>query len=107
MWTTFVEMGFIGKTTVVLHSVFSETWNTIRMSPTIHLEAFKQTDGVWQGSSPSTLLASLVFEKFIRKMNLTYPSGHESTPVTEAGDPVNVLAFCDDLVIISKTWKGL
>ena len=40
-------------------------------------------------------------------MSLTYPSGHESTPVTEAGDPVNVLAFCDDLVIISKTWKGL
>ena len=30
-----------------------------------------------------------------------------STPVTEAGDPVNFLAFCDDLVIISKIWKGL
>ena len=67
MWKTFVEMGFKGKTTVALHSIFSETWNTIRMSPTIHLEAFKQTDGVWQGSSPSTLLASLVFEKFIQK----------------------------------------
>ena len=36
-------------------------------------------------------------------MNLAYPSGHEFTPVTEAGDPVNVLAFCDDLVIISRT----
>ena len=76
------------------------------MSPTVYLEPFEQTGGVWQGSSPSALLASLVFEKFIREMNKNFPSGLILTPTTEANDPINVLAFCDDLVIISKTWDS-
>ena len=63
------------------------------MSPAVYLKLFEQTDGVWQGSSPSTLLASLVFEKIIRAMNQEFPSGHVSTPTTEANDPINILAF--------------
>ena len=103
MWTTLFGMGFRGHTALALHKIFATTWNSIRLAPGVYTAPFKQTDGVWQGSSPSTLLASLVFEKFIAMLNKAFPASHDTTPTTAAGDPLNVLAFCDDLVLLSTS----
>ena len=101
-------MGFRGKTALAIHRIFAKTFNSIKLEPGVYTAPFEQTDGVWQGSSPSMLLASLVFENVIHTLNRAFPAGHASgTPLTEAGDPLNVLVFCDDLVLLCITWEGL
>ena len=109
MFTALFKLGIRGKTALSLHEIFSNTWNSIRLAPQVYTKPFQQDNGVWQGSSPSTLLASLVFEQFIQIVNQHFKpkSQCHSTPVTAAGDAVNVLAFCDDLVVLSHTWDDL
>ena len=66
------KLGFRGKAARIIHNIFSDTRNTVRFDRATYLRIFKSTTGVWQGLSPSTLLAMLVLEPFVQTLRETF-----------------------------------
>ena len=99
-------MGFEGKAARVIYNTFSHTRTTIRFDRATYSRIFKSTTGVWQGSSPSIVLVTLVLEPFVQELRDTFKGTDESTRLADE-TPLHCLCFCDDFVLLAGSMREL
>ena len=68
IWTGMGENGFYGRATAALHKIHTYTMNYVKLNAASVTHGFVQKSGVWQGSSPSCLLATIVYEGLFQEM---------------------------------------
>ena len=100
------KVGFRGKAARIIYNIFSDTRNTVRFDRATYSRIFKSTTGVWQGSSPSTLLPTLVLEPFVQTLRETFKRTNESTTLAD-GTLLHCLCFCGDFVLLAGSMSEL
>ena len=106
IFTHMYNRGFWDKAICTIYKIFTKTQNTIQIGPGAFTRSFESTTGVWQGSSPSTMLATIVLEPFIEKLNKEFEKETDA-PTLADGTKIHCLGFCDDLITIAGSMESL
>ena len=82
------ENGFCGRATAALHKIYTYTMNYVKLNAASVTHGFVQKSGVWQGSSPSCLLATIVYEGLFQEMCQMHMAGsREANAPKPQSDP--------------------
>ena len=95
-----MELGITGKLYRAIKNCYDVTENAIRLNGKCG-DWFKTNQGVKQGDNMSPNLYSAYVNELLNELECC------RTGVTIAGHMVTVLAYADDLVLISATQAGL
>ena len=101
MFCKLTEMGVTGPVLDLIKSMYSDTSNTIRLNDE-YTTPFCSKQGVCQGDNLSPKIFSCYINGLIDQLNMS-----ESGIKLWNGRKISVLAYADDLVIISDSREGL
>lgn len=105
IYTTLAHMGFPVPLITLLKAAYDDSTTTIRTQEG-ETSPIPIKSGVKQGCPISAILFNLTAELLIRTV-LTKAAEDPSIPYALYGQKISVLAYADDLVLISRTRAGL
>ncbi len=106
IYTTLEHMGFSESLISLIRDIYTDSTTVVRTRKDEETDAIPVNAGVKQGCPVSPILFNLTTELLIRKAKSRCDK-NSAIPYQLHGHPVDVLAYADDLVLISRTRDGL
>ena len=106
IYTTLEHMGFSESLISLIRDIYTDSTTVIRTKKDEETDPIPVHAGVKQGCPVSPILFNLTTELLIRTAKSRCDK-NSSIPYQLHGHPVSVLAYADDLVLMSRTRDGL
>jgi hypothetical protein len=106
IYTTLEHMGFSDSLISLIRDIYTDSTTVVRTRKDEETDAIPVHAGVKQGCPVSPILFNLTTELLIRKAKSRCDKD-PAIPYQLHGHPIAVLAYADDLVLMSRTRNGL
>ena len=106
IYVTLKHMGFPPHFINLVKDIYTDAETVVKLSKDQETDPIKVNAGVKQGCPISPILFNLTTELLIRSVQ-SRCSGNSDISFKLHGNPVYVLAYADDLVLVSRTRHGL
>ena len=106
IYLTLSHMGFSDSLVELIKDIYTDTSTVIRISRDDETDPIQINAGVKQGCPISPVLFNLTSELLIRTV-VSRCQANSAIPFKLHDQPISILAYADDLVLISRTRDGL
>ena len=106
IYTTLTHMGFPSSLIDLIKDIYTNASTTVKTSISDETDPIPIHAGVKQGCPISPILFNLSSELLIRSVK-SMCIANSTIPFQLHGQPISVLAYADDLVLVSRTRQGL
>ena len=106
IYTTLSHMGFPSSLIDLIKDIYTNASTTVKTSKLDETDSIPIHAGVKQGCPISPILFNLSSELLIRTVKSKCVE-NSTIPFQLHGQPISVLAYADDLVLVSRTRQGL
>lgn len=106
IYTTLSHMGFSESFVDLIKDIYTDTTTTIKTSQSEETDTININAGVKQGCPISPVLFNLSSELLIRSVT-SKCNDNKDIPFLLHDQPISILAYADDLVLISRSREGL